>query len=195
MRTFQIIGVSLAGAALMCAAGMRPCAGQQTVDQEYIARAREFYRDGQKHMRSGNFTAANDAFIKAETVLRAEAALPELPLAPEAQEAAAPTQGGPSAAMKPGQSLDPDIYYNLGVGALQKGDFVQAEAAFLRVAELDPLDKESCYNLGVLYEKYLDKPKEALKYYTRYISLSDESDRDVERVKGWIKEIDQRVRE
>ncbi|MFA6384543.1 MAG: tetratricopeptide repeat protein [Candidatus Omnitrophota bacterium] len=171
--------------------------GQPEEGPENIKQAQGFYRAGQKYMRDGNFTAANDAFAKAEFVLSAADPLPItsedafdapprlLPQAPRSQALPA----------VPANALDPDIYYNLGVGALQKGDFVQAEAAFRRVLELSPIDAEACYNLGVLYEKYLDRPKDARVYYTRYINLSDEGDRDAARVKSWIKEIDERARE
>ena len=159
--------------------------------QNDIGKAQDFYLEGQRHMRDGNFTAANEAFMKAEIVLRT---VSELPQAAALEEIASGPDTGNGEAQPAVRSLDPDIYYNLGVGALQKGDFAQAEAAFLRVTELSPLDKEACYNLGVLYEKYLDKPRAAIKYYTRYINLSDSNDRDVGQVKGWIRDIQERAR-
>jgi len=58
-----------------------------------------------------------------------------------------------------------------------------------------PLDKDACYNLGVLYEKYLDKPREAIKFYTRYINLADEADNDAEQVKAWVADIKERMRQ
>ena len=195
MKKNLFITAAMAAAVFVCAAAGQACAGEQPDGQEYMTRAQELYRAGQKHMLDGNFTAANDAFMKAETVLRAEESMPVAPASYEQDQSPPPEAAIPPAIVKAGHALDPNIYYNLGVGALQKGDFVQAEAAFLRVVELAPLDKEACYNLGVLYEKYLDRPKEALKFYRRYVDLADDDDRDIERVKGWIKEIDQRARE
>jgi tetratricopeptide (TPR) repeat protein len=170
--------------------------GQPAEGAGTLRQAQEFYSTGKKYMQNGNFTAANDAFEKAELVLGATGALPPLPEAPDMspqllpQAPRSPARGAVSV-----DTLDPNIYYNLGVGALQKGDFIQAEAAFLRVVDMSPLDKEACYNLGVLYEKYFNRPKDALIYYKRYINLSDENDRDVERVKGWMKVINERARE
>jgi tetratricopeptide (TPR) repeat protein len=145
-------------------------------------------------MRENNFSAANDAFMKAELTLRSETAAPAV-LPPEQGRGSAQPNGTENGPAPSKAAIDPNIYYNLGAGALQKGDFIQAEAAFRRVVELVPTDKESCYNLGVLYEKYLNRPKDALKYYLRYVNLSDEKDLDVERVKGWIREINAQARE
>jgi tetratricopeptide (TPR) repeat protein len=189
---FFIAGAAFAFAVFSWAAVL--CAAPQAQSQEAVQKAKDFYREGQKYMRENNFSAANDAFMKAELTLRSEEA---------GSAVLSPGQGPGSAQPKgteiiPGPAkaaIDPNIYYNLGVGALQKGDFIQAEAALRRVVELVPTDKESCYNLGVLYEKYLNRPKDALKYYLRYVNLSNDQDLDVERVKGWIREINSQVRE
>ncbi|MCU0651000.1 MAG: tetratricopeptide repeat protein [Candidatus Omnitrophica bacterium] len=156
-----------------------------------MQQAKDYYRAGQKYMREGDFSAANGAFMKAELLLRAEDAVS--PASPQYPPLV------PSSRLKEQddrsrKTIGPDIYYNLGVGALQKGDFLQAEAAFRRVVELVPTDKEACYNLGVLYEKFLARPKDALKYYLRYVNLADDADADVERVKGWIKQINSQER-
>ncbi len=181
------------------------CCAQDEQEQKELGQAREFYRAGQKYMLQGDFASANEEFMKAEIVLRTSSEVP-LPEAPSGgyeafSKGSEASSGGSEApaltqekAAAPGNALDPDIYYNLGVGALQKGDFAQAEAAFLRVAELSPLDKEACYNLGVLYEKYLNKPQEAIRFYTRYVNLSDTGDRDVDRVKGWIADLKERMK-
>jgi tetratricopeptide (TPR) repeat protein len=193
MRSIKAVFlVSLAGIAALSIAGVPVCFGQDADAQKDIQKAQEFYRAGQKYMLEGDFAAANEEFMKAEIVLRTSSELPS-PAAPR-DIPALPVRGQEPAAA-PSRALDPDIYYNLGVGALQKGDFIQAEAAFLRVIELTPLDKEACYNLGVLYEKYIGKPAEALKFYTRYINLSGEGDRDIEQVKGWIKDLKERARQ
>jgi tetratricopeptide (TPR) repeat protein len=172
----------------------RSGASQQGQSQEDVRKAKDFYREGQRYMREGNFSAANDAFMKAELILRSEEAAPAV-LSPEPSQTSAQPQEQQKNPSPAKSAIDPNIYYNLGVGALQKGDFIQAEAAFRRVVELVPEDKESCYNLGVLYEKYLNRPKDALKYYLRYVNLCDEHDLDVERVKGWIRDINAQARE
>jgi Flp pilus assembly protein TadD len=189
---FLIAGTALAFAVFSLAAGL--CAAQQAQSQEVVQKAKDFYREGQRYMRENNFSAANDAFMKAELTLRSEAAASAV-LPPEQGRGSAQPKGTESGPLPSKAAIDPNIYYNLGAGALQKGDFIQAEAAFRRVVELVPTDKESCYNLGVLYEKYLNRPKDALKYYLRYVNLSDEKDLDVERVKGWIREINAQARE
>jgi tetratricopeptide (TPR) repeat protein len=189
---FFIAGAAFAFAVFFQAGEL--CAAQQAQSQEAVQKAKDFYREGQRHMREGNFSAANEAFMKAEITLRSEKAASAV-LPSEQGRGPAQPEGTGSAPVPAKAAMDPNIYYNLGAGALQKGDFIQAEAAFRRVVELVPTDKESCYNLGVLYEKYLNRPKDALKYYLRYVNLSDEKDLDVERVKGWIGEINAQARE
>jgi tetratricopeptide (TPR) repeat protein len=189
---FFISGAVFAFAVFPLAAGL--CAAPQAQSQEAVQKAKDFYREGQRHMRENNFSAANDAFMKAELTLRSEEASSAV-LPPGQGLGSAQPKGTESSPAPAKAAVDPDIYYNLGAGALQKGDFIQAEAALRRVVELVPTDKEACYNLGVLYEKYLNRPKDALKYYLRYVNLSDEKDLDVERVKGWIREINSQVRE
>jgi tetratricopeptide (TPR) repeat protein len=191
---FIIAGAILVFAAVLPARGQRSFAAQQDQSPESVQKAKDFYREGQRHMREGNFTAANDAFMKAELTLRSEEAAPVV-LSPGTGWLSAQPQGAENAALPAKAAVDPNIYYNLGVGALQKGDFIQAEAAFRRVVELVPADKESSYNLGVLYEKYLNRPKDALKYYLRYVNLSEPEDLDVERVRAWIREINSQARE
>ena len=190
---FNTAGLILVICAILCL-NLGDCiAAQEDGAQEQVGRAKEFYHAGQKFMREGNFTAANDAFMKAETILRSEGSIvPET--APGPSAAAAITQIVEPPPAPASQTLSPDIYYNLGVAALEKGDFIQAEAAFKRVVELDPQDKDACYNLGVLYEKFLNKKKEAVKYYLRYINLSGSESTDVERVKGWVKALEQETR-
>jgi len=134
---------------------MRICFAQAGQQQTDIDKAQEFYRAGQRYMLEGNFTAANNEFMKAEVVLKAKSEFAKEASAQEASYQKRPLHRDETAS---GHALEPDIYYNLGVGALQKGDFIQAEAAFLRVIELMPLDKDACYNLGVLYENTLINP-------------------------------------
>ena len=179
---FFISGAAFAFAVFSLAAEL--CAAQPDQSQEAVQKAKDFYREGQRYMRENNFSAANDAFMKAELTLRSDEAAPMV-LSPETKSNPIPAKA----------AIEPNIYYNLGAGALQKGDFIQAEAAFRHVVELVPTDKESCYNLGVLYEKYLNRPRDALKYYLRYVNLSKGQDLDVERVKGWIREINAQARE
>lgn len=177
-------------------------AQQDESGQSSVSRAREFYQAGRGFMRDGNFTAANDAFLKAETILSGGGSV-LLDLSPEPSMARAPAgNGGPRDASRVqpvpesavSKALGPDIYYNLGVAALEKGDFIQAEAAFRRVVELDPGDKDACYNLGVLYEKFLDDKTRAVKYYLRYVNLAGTESPDAGRVKGWIKIIQDEAR-
>lgn len=192
MRLFRI--AVFAGCALIAfvyPSRVSLCRAQDGPQQKDLRKAQEFYSAGQRYMLAGDFAAANEEFMKAEIVLRTA---PELPHPDDGAQPYPSVERTPGRTASPGLPLDPDIYYNLGVGALQKGDFIQAEAAFLRVIELTPLDKDACYNLGVLYEKYLNKPQEAVRFYTRYVNLSDAKDTDVERVKGWIADIKERMK-
>jgi tetratricopeptide (TPR) repeat protein len=181
-----------AGIIVMCMACSHICAGQSTDNAGELKKVEDFYNAGKKYMQAGNFSAANEEFMKAELVLRLRR---EMPTELLTFDSVAAPNAAIEANVVPEHALEPNVYYNLGVGALQKGDFAQAESAFLRVLQINPLDKEACYNLGVLYEKFLDRPEEAVRYYTRYINLTDDADRDVEQVKSWIKEMKQRARQ
>ncbi|MEM7502649.1 MAG: tetratricopeptide repeat protein [Pseudomonadota bacterium] len=77
----------------------------------------------------------------------------------------------------------------LGMLLRRQGKFVEAEAAYLRALEADSSYLLAHYNLGVLYELYLQKLDQALVHFEKYQSLIGE-DKQVER---WITDLRRRV--
>jgi|TARA_R110002049_G_scaffold4967_1_gene34696 Tfp pilus assembly protein PilF len=64
------------------------------------------------------------------------------------------------------------------------GEFTKAEDLLRRAEAVQPNHPLVNYNLGVLYELYLQEYSLAIKYYQRYISVSNAD--DVEMVKRWV---------
>lgn len=78
-----------------------------------------------------------------------------------------------------------DALAALGVIALEKGEYRKAESLLLEAADLAPELAIAHYNLGILYELYLQEESDAIEHYTRYVSLS--TDEDVKTVTRWLK--------
>jgi tetratricopeptide (TPR) repeat protein len=185
------------------------CGLAATEDPDIISRrvklekAKDYFSIGQIFIKNGDYVAANAEFAKAELMLQ-EASI----TAPEEE----PRDN--SAEMKKAQSekiqvekamsyyLDqikketsnPDYYFNLGIDYLNKGQFVQAEESFKLVVNLNPLDKDACYNLGILYDNYLGNKEKALKYYQQYLNIAPDS-ADAPQVKNWMKAIQDSIGE
>ena len=177
--------IALAGtgtAAVKAAAPVQPVSPRQ----EKVRQARDYYSQGQKLLRDGNLAAANDAFAKAELILGrddlSDAAAVEVPAAPAEKIPAAQQQA----------VSDPDAYYNAGIAALRAAEYKQAAVAFHSALNLDPGDKDACYNLAVLYENYLGNKREALKYYLRYVNLAPDAE-DAAQVRSWIEQLNAEV--
>jgi Tfp pilus assembly protein PilF len=64
------------------------------------------------------------------------------------------------------------------------GEFSKAEDLLRRAEAIQPDHPLVNYNLGVLYELYLQEYSLAIKHYERYVSVSNAD--DVETVKRWI---------
>lgn len=165
--------------------------------KQKLEKAKDYFSLGQMFLKEGNFSAANAEFAKAELMLQEAALTPAENPSPEKNP------GGEKAAVEKKQvekamsyyleeikkeTSNPDYYYNLGLDYLKKGQFVQAEESFKLVVNLNPLDKDASYNLGVLYENYLGDKEKALKYYQQYLNIAPDSP-DAAQVKGWIKAI------
>lgn len=65
-----------------------------------------------------------------------------------------------------------------------KGEFTKTEELLRRAEAIQPENPLVNYNLGVLYELYLQEYSLAIKHYKRYVELSNAD--DVEIVKRWI---------
>ena len=77
----------------------------------------------------------------------------------------------------------------LGMLLRRQGKFADAEAAYLRALEASPSYAIAHYNLGVLYELYLQQLDSALLHFEQYQSLNGED----EQVGKWITDLKRRV--
>lgn len=69
----------------------------------------------------------------------------------------------------------------------EMGKFSDAEATYLKAMAIAPHDDRLQLNLGILYDLYLFRPKEAVDHYRRYQALQKTPDMKVE---GWITALD-----
>jgi len=80
----------------------------------------------------------------------------------------------------------------LGLIKRQLGDFSAAEQAWLKATRVDPEYANAWYNLGVLYDLYLQDLPAALGYYRRYQTLVAEESPDAT-VQRWIVDLQRRI--
>ena len=80
----------------------------------------------------------------------------------------------------------------LGVLAREMGDLRQAEQAYRRALEADPADADAHLNLGVLYERYLNRPADALQEYRAYREQGDSTD---VRAAVWIADLERMMQQ
>ena len=67
--------------------------------------------------------------------------------------------------------------------------FLEAEAAYLKAVTAEPQYALAHYNLGVLYELYLQRLDDALRHFERYQALYGEDPQ----VEKWITDLKRRV--
>jgi len=94
-----------------------------------------------------------------------------------------------SPAGPPGKSATSEIYNNLGIAYREGGDFKKAEEAYLKAIALDPNFAAAYYNLGVLYDLYLNQPSDALRNYREYEKRAGRN----QNVDVWIQDLEQRT--
>ena len=82
----------------------------------------------------------------------------------------------------------PNLHYILAIAYLKTKQYPLAAETFKKAIRLNPKDKESYYNLAVLYENHLGNKKQALFYYGRYLKLSPLAE-DAQKVKLWMRQI------
>lgn len=73
----------------------------------------------------------------------------------------------------------------LGGYSQKAGRFLEAEAYYLKAYERDQNHSVVNYNLGVLYELYIQDYSKAIDHYEQYVELGEGD--DIETVKRWIK--------
>ena len=96
-------------------------------------------------------------------------------------EASAPTASG--------KTLSAEVYYNLAIAYREHGDFRKAEEAYLKSIKLNPNFAAAYYNLGVLYDLYLNQPSDAVRSYREYERLAGQN----QTVDVWIADLEQRT--
>lgn len=80
------------------------------------------------------------------------------------------------------------LAYNLGTIYKAARQYERAESQFLKAAEMNPDDAALHYNLGILYDDNLNKPKKARQHYERFLELAP-NDPDVPNVVKWLSEL------
>jgi tetratricopeptide (TPR) repeat protein len=163
--------------------------------KQKLEKAKDYFSLGQMFIKEGDYASANAEFAKAELMLQESAInLPEeeTPEKTGTKETAASEKKQVEKAMSyyleeiKKETSNPDYYYNLGIDYLNKGQFVQAEESFKLAINLNPLDKDACYNLAVLYENYLGNKEKSIKYYQQYLNIAPDAP-DSQQVLSWVK--------
>jgi tetratricopeptide (TPR) repeat protein len=77
------------------------------------------------------------------------------------------------------------LHYNLGVYYIEKQEYNDAIAEFVKVLELNPNDAATHYNLGIIYADYLNDKAKAIVHFKRYLAINP-NDKDAERAKKYI---------
>ena len=80
-------------------------------------------------------------------------------------------------------------YNNLGIAYREAGQFDKAEEAYRKAVAQRPDWETVHFNMGVLYDLYLNRPSEALGHYRDYLRLHG---RD-ETVEVWVADLEQRL--
>ncbi len=159
--------------------------------KQKLEKAKDYFSLGQLFVKKGDYAAANAEFVKAELMIQESSMIQQADgTSGKLKEGSQDKQEDMSYYLEEikKKTSSPDYYYNLGLDLLNKGQFIQAEGAFISAVKLDPWDKESCYNLGVLYENYLGNPEKARKFYLQYIDIAPDAP-DAKQVKSWINEL------
>jgi len=83
-------------------------------------------------------------------------------------------------------------YNQLGIAQRRQGRFSAAEHAYLAAIDADAGYSLAWFNLGVLYDLYLQRPELAVKYYRHYLTLSPDASSQA-LVSRWIADLQRRL--
>lgn len=81
------------------------------------------------------------------------------------------------------------LYYSLGNMLLEEGDYKGAEGKYKKALELNPKDSWAHYNLGVLFDFYLNNDPEAVVHYKEYLRLAPDAE-DANKIRERLSEMD-----
>lgn len=79
----------------------------------------------------------------------------------------------------------------LGMVQRRQGRFAEAEQSYLRAIDAEPAYADAWFNLGVLYDLYLQRPEFALERYERFAQL--QAGGDAGDVAKWIADLQRRT--
>jgi Flp pilus assembly protein TadD len=88
-----------------------------------------------------------------------------------------------------GRTVSAEVYNNLAIAHREHGDFRKAEEAYQKSIKLNPNLAAAYYNLGVLYDLYLNQPTDAVRCYREYERLAGQN----QTVEVWIADLEQRT--
>lgn len=94
----------------------------------------------------------------------------------------------PSAASS-GRVASSELYNNVAIAYREHGEFKKAEETYRKAITLDPKFATAYYNLGVLYDLYLNQPSDAVRCYREYEKLVGQN----QTVDVWIADLEQRT--
>ena len=80
----------------------------------------------------------------------------------------------------------------LGILYIQKNQLAEAERAFLRALEYDPLYVQVLTNLGVLYAEHMNRPADAYTTYRRFLEIAPD-DKQAPAVSRWLGQYESRL--
>lgn len=151
--------------------------------KQILEKSREYFREGERLFNQGDYSGADEKFKKAQRLLEC---LQEKQIQEQARQLEAVDY---AQQLKEG---NPDFHYNLAIEYLKAEKFNQAAEELHKVIRLNPEDEDAHYNLGVLYENHLGDRKQAKFHYRQYLKLAPAARADVNDVKEWIRQIDER---
>ena len=164
-------------ALLVCASACPAAFAADQTRQQRLDEASQLYQQGKQLVEKGDYKAANQAFLKAQEILKQD------PVPVEALEEKAALPGTPAPADLVRRA---DYLFNEAVIALKDEEFKKAQSSLEEAVRLNPNDKDAYYNLGILYEVYLKDKREAAKCYLRYVLLEQDAQKAA-MVRGWLR--------
>jgi tetratricopeptide (TPR) repeat protein len=82
-----------------------------------------------------------------------------------------------------------ELYNNIAIAYREHGEFKKAEESYRKAIALNPKFASAYYNLGVLYDLYLNRPQEAVRFYQDYERLAGKN----ETMDVWIMDLEKRA--
>lgn len=89
------------------------------------------------------------------------------------------------------QPDNPKVYNNLGIAWLRKSNLAKAEENFKLAVSKDKNFDTGYYNLGILYDSYLNQPQLAAEMYRAYLALNGKNKEQVQR---WLGELENKLK-